>query len=144
MLPAPKVVSDCDLEIDPAALVDYITVAQEFLQTKAGQRPAYDALREMVASMNEAMTRNDGQPTAGLDDAYEQCAAALTAQQPGDDAGCDELHDGCDGRNMLACNDLYWISAIGSEYERFAATCGDRTRFGLEGFGGFCDQLNEP
>jgi hypothetical protein len=144
MLPAPNVVSDCNFAVDPGTLVDFVTVAQEFLLTEVGQRPAHDALRDMVASMNEAITRNNGQPTAGLVDAYEQCAAAPEAQQPGDDAGCDELYDACDGRNMLACNDLFWISVVGSEYERFGATCGDRTQFGREGFGGFCDELDEP
>ena len=64
-------------------------------------------------------------------------AEALT---PGDNGGCDALHEACD-RDLLACNDLYWSSVVGSEYETFGATCGGRTEFGRAGSGGFCEEL---
>lgn len=78
---------------------------------------------------------------SGLQDEYVRCARARGAFTYGDDHGCDVLQDACDARNLLACNDLYWVSAPGSDYESFAASCGRRTSFGAAGFGGFCEEL---
>lgn len=47
----------------------------------------------------------------------------------GDDAALDELYDGCEGGDLAACDELYWDSPIGSEYEDFATTCGGRTDY---------------
>jgi Protein of unknown function (DUF2510) len=44
----------------------------------------------------------------------------------GDDAELDVLWDGCAGGDMAACDDLFWSSSIGSDYESFAKTCGGR------------------
>lgn len=42
----------------------------------------------------------------------------------GDDPELDQLYDACGGGDLAACDDLYWQSAYGSEYESFAASCG--------------------
>lgn len=59
----------------------------------------------------------------------------------GDDPTLDALYDACAAGDMVACDDLYWDSPLGSDYEAFAATCGDT----LTGFnGGSCDGGGEP
>jgi hypothetical protein len=94
--------------------------------------------QDVLAMLDEDRTRS----TAGMQDAFDDCASAgETAQVHGDNAGCDALYDACDQRNPAACNDLYWVSAVGSEYESFGATCGGRTEFGEDGFGGLCEDL---
>jgi len=44
----------------------------------------------------------------------------------GDDAALDALWDSCAGGSGQACDDLYFDSPFGSDYERFGDTCGDR------------------
>lgn len=51
---------------------------------------------------------------------------ALTAFGYGDDIDLDLLWDGCEGGDMLDCDDLYFQSPVGSAYESFGASCGDR------------------
>lgn len=43
----------------------------------------------------------------------------------GDDATLDALWDGCSGGSMVDCDDLYWLSGVGTEYENYGATCGN-------------------
>ena len=55
-----------------------------------------------------------------------------------DQAGDDELsrlYGACAEGDMGACDELFWRSPPGSEYEQFGATCGDRveTAFSCEG-----------
>jgi hypothetical protein len=51
----------------------------------------------------------------------------------GDDPALDELTDGCFSGDLEACDDLYFESPLGSEYERYGSTCGERND---ETFGG--------
>jgi hypothetical protein len=44
----------------------------------------------------------------------------------GDDAELDALYDSCAGGDGQACDDLYYQSPFGSEYEDFGNTCGGR------------------
>jgi hypothetical protein len=44
----------------------------------------------------------------------------------GDDPTLDALWDACDEGDGQACDDLYWGSPVGSEYEAFGNTCGER------------------
>lgn len=44
----------------------------------------------------------------------------------GDDPALDALWDDCDGGDLAACDQLFWDSPIGSEYEAFGNTCGER------------------
>lgn len=48
----------------------------------------------------------------------------------GDSAELDALWDDCEAGNMAACDDLFNESPVGSDYERFGDTCGDRTSGG--------------
>jgi hypothetical protein len=62
--------------------------------------------------------------------------ATTTEEAPwtyGDDPGLDALWDGCEAGDAAACDELYAISPVGSDYEAFGSTCGGRTD------GGGCD-----
>ncbi|WP_061960742.1 DUF4190 domain-containing protein [Demequina flava] len=58
-----------------------------------------------------------------------------TSQNYGDDPELDVLYDQCGAGDGQACDDLYWASAIGSEYEEYAETCGGR---GVPTITGYC------
>jgi len=53
----------------------------------------------------------------------------------GEDPALDRLWDACADGDAEACDSLYWESPVGSEYERFGDTCGDRFP---EGHGRWC------
>jgi hypothetical protein len=67
-----------------------------------------------------------------LADAPQECAnpgAGGGGDEPftyGDDAALDELWDACEAGDGQACDDLYFDSPLGSEYEEFGMTCGGR------------------
>ena len=44
----------------------------------------------------------------------------------GDDADLDKEWDACEAGSGTACDDLFWQSPVGSEYEAFGNTCGNR------------------
>jgi hypothetical protein len=46
------------------------------------------------------------------------------------DPALDDLYDACAAGDMQACDDLYRQSPVGSEYESFGDTCGNRTSGG--------------
>ena len=48
----------------------------------------------------------------------------------GDNPELDALWDACEDGDGQACDDLYFSSAIGSEYEEFGDTCGGRFEAG--------------
>ena len=48
------------------------------------------------------------------------------AQSYGDDPELDALYDACAAGDGDACDDLYYQSPFGSEYEEFGNTCGGR------------------
>ena len=65
--------------------------------------------------------------------AAEECGVSLdgfglgpTGDTYGDDPTLDVLWDACADGSGAACDQLYFTSPLGSEYERFGGTCGDR------------------
>jgi S1-C subfamily serine protease len=50
------------------------------------------------------------------------------AETYGDSPTLDALWDLCEGGDVQSCDDLWWMSPEGSDYERFGDTCGDRNR----------------
>jgi len=44
----------------------------------------------------------------------------------GEDPGLDRLWDACTAGDALACDNLYLESPVGSEYEEYGDTCGER------------------
>ncbi len=63
-----------------------------------------------------------------------------TSQNPvgsyGSDNSLDELWNSCQRGDMVACDDLYFSSPVGSEYESFGGSCGNRG-----GEAGYCVTL---
>lgn len=55
--------------------------------------------------------------------------------EPGDDDSLDGLFDACEAGDLDACDDLWNAAPAGSEYERFAATCGERIENPSTAFG---------
>jgi hypothetical protein len=51
----------------------------------------------------------------------------------GDDPFLDELYDACEAGDMTACDDLWFESPEGSDYEQFSTTCGDRSPDPMDG-----------
>jgi len=85
-------------------------------------------------STNNAATsgqQDEGTAAAGApaDPQPEPAPPSGGAQQPGD-LGGDEFMDGlaesCFGGALSDCDYLYRVSAVGSDYEAYAATCGGR------------------
>jgi RNAse (barnase) inhibitor barstar len=78
-----------------------------------------------------------GDTCGGLTDGGSLCAqqddagASGSAETYGDDPELDALWDACAAGDLAACDELYFSSGIGTEYEEFGETCG-RTQ---EGFG---------
>lgn len=63
---------------------------------------------------------------------FDEDNLAVLARQEGftsygDDPGLDELYDGCQEGADIACDLLFLESAVDSEYEMLAVTCGGRT-----------------
>jgi hypothetical protein len=79
---------------------------------------------------------------SGMQAEYDRCAVDPGAAAYGDNPGCDALYDACDVRNLLACNDLFWVALPESAYEHFAATCGERVPIGDPAWAGYCEQLD--
>jgi len=58
---------------------------------------------------------------------FEECRNDFAATRPGDNAGCDRMHDACASGDMLACNDLYYSARVmNSQIELFGFFCGNR------------------
>lgn len=66
-----------------------------------------------------------------LSDSLGSITSNEDANTYGDDASLDALWDSCESGDMEACDDLYRDSPVGSEYERFGDTCGNRTDGGV-------------
>lgn len=56
----------------------------------------------------------------------------------GSDEELDALYDACEDGDFAACDELYFSSGVGTEYEAFGETCGDRT----EPSSGSCEATN--
>ena len=59
----------------------------------------------------------------------------LTGDSYGDNATLDALWDACTAENWQACDDLYMQSDVGSGYEAYGDTCGNKYTAGT---GDFC------
>lgn len=75
-----------------------------------------DELEEQLAELEELL--GSGGTGSGT--------ASSGATSYGDDASLDALWDSCEAGDMAACDDLYFASPIGSEYEAFGDSCGNR------------------
>ncbi|WP_084100815.1 DUF4190 domain-containing protein [Demequina sp. NBRC 110051] len=77
----------------------------------------------MGAAFVSGLETSDGESfTEQLEDSWD----TYGAQNYGDDPELDALYDQCAAGDNVACDDLYWSSGAGSEYESFAQDCGGR------------------
>ncbi len=67
-----------------------------------------------------------GEIGSQLEDAFGGLGGDDSAQSYGDDPELDALHDRCADGDGQACDDLFYQSPLGSEYEEFGNTCGGR------------------
>ena len=63
---------------------------------------------------------------AGFFDDADFFSDPVSGDTYGDNAELDALWDACADGDGEACDELYWTSAVGSEYEAFGDTCGER------------------
>lgn len=73
-------------------------------------------------------------PDEGTDPGAEEgtdSSSTTGAQTYGDDAELDALWDACQAGSGTACDDLYWASDLGTEYESFGSTCGNRVEYAI-------------
>ena len=93
--------------------------------------------RRQTTGLAEGLRVGDGQ--SELIDACESAEEMLNAPQEmpeeiafagplayGDDVELDALWDECEAGDGTACDQLWELAPVGSEYERFGVTCGER------------------
>ena len=98
-----------------------------------------DAFEDAGIDASELADLANEEPSADVLAAIFSCSAELLegdlfggdgvfgdADTYGDDPDLDALWDDCDAGDDVACDDLYLRSPIGSDYESFGSTCGER------------------
>lgn len=124
-----------------ALLIEFFQAASVFA-AGASESEAQCVMESMVAQVGTigmlegvvAVITNPflGDPLADeLEIAQDECGVAPPpglepGETYGDNPTLDVLWDACSDGDGAACDTLYQISEIGSEYERFGGTCGDR------------------
>ena len=82
-----------------------------------------------------------GGSEADMDEEAQECMGDFFADEIGDNAGCDALYDACGGGDFDACNDLDDFANLGSDYQKFGATCGGVEK--PDPIAGLCDLHDE-
>lgn len=126
-------ITDAPLDPDAGSYGDDPALDALWDSCEAGDYQACDDLyvNAPVGSDYEAFGDTCGNRTEG----NQLCVVELgdggstdtTPNAYGDDADLDALWDACEAEDWQACDDLYMESAIGSEYETYGHTCGNRT-----------------
>ncbi len=97
-------------------------VDPEMLRPDADPSPIDElAISETFAacgSANELLAEGNDEP--------QELAFSNEPQIYGDDRALDKLWDGCEAGDGQACDDLWEQAPVGSVYEQFGVTCGDR------------------
>ena len=96
---------------------------------EAGDDVACDDLywESPLGSEYESFAQENGGGSGGL--------FGSGASSYGDDPELDVLWDACEAGDDVACDDLYWESPLGSEYESFGLSCAGRGCGGEEAVG---------
>ena len=96
---------------------------------EAGDDVACDDLywESPLGSEYESFAQENGGGSGGL--------FGSGASSYGDDPELDALWDACEAGDDVACDDLYWESPLGSEYESFGLSCAGRGCGGEEAVG---------
>jgi hypothetical protein len=107
---------------------------------------ARDAFWDML-SYYQPVTEGD-EPPAVLDELFGNCGLdvadfmsfVMEGDAYGDNPELDAMWDACAAGDGDACDELYFNSLVGTEYEAFAATCGDR--FENDRHAGMCYEVD--
>lgn len=133
-----------DLEIDPQQIVDgtlspdadgaMLAAAAECVEDLASLGPFVQSFIDGAAESGTVLSVEEAQCSIRALEADDQEAAILDCLGDrvseggdyGDDAVLDLLWDQCADGNPQACDELYRDAPIGSRYEIYGRTCGDR------------------
>ncbi len=86
-----------------------------------------ESLEQGLGDLGEQLGEELGDGPLPVGDPVDCAAASLDGPcDYGDDAALDALWDACEGGAGEACDDLFFDSPLGSRYEQFGNTCGDR------------------
>jgi len=83
---------------------------------------------DILAAPAEVSADCDAGPEV-LPEDWDDAGDGSQAYSYGDDPALDGLQDACASGDMAACDTLYRDSPVGSVYESFGGTCGERTEY---------------
>jgi len=133
-----------DLEIEPQAVIDgtlspdddgaMLAAAMECVDDLASLDPFVQSFIDGAAESGTILSVEEARCSIRALEADDQEAAILEclgdrvgdSADYGDDAILDLLWDQCTDGNAQACDELYRDAPIGSRYESYGRTCGDR------------------
>jgi len=112
-------------------------LADQVAECRGGDAAACDALAQdavpgttawfVGATCAGVVSPGSAESCAGLQPAVGVSAVGV----PGADAELDVLTTSCDEGDLPACDELYRLAPVGSVYERFGDTCGNRLPGGM-------------
>lgn len=132
-----------DLTLLEQAFVDGITESGGTTDVGICMLDEFEAAGISILDLAALGLEEDAQPTEDLMAAIFRCGEELAesgffdnagdffsspaeGDDYGDNAELDALYDACTGGDAEACDELYWSSPVGSAYEAYGNTCGDR------------------
>ncbi len=133
-----------DLDIDPQAIIDgsltteddgeMLAAAAECVDDLAALDPFVQSFIEGAAESGTVLSEDEARCAIRALEADDSEAAILECLGDrvgddgdyGDDPILDLLWDQCENGNAQACDELYREAPIGSRYEIYGRTCGDR------------------
>lgn len=97
----------------------------------SGDMPSCDAMVDESATGTEysLFGITCGERVVGGGACTDRGIGEETPNTYGDDPGLDGLWDGCNAADFGACNELYELAPVETEYEQFGGSCGGRTEF---------------
>lgn len=118
-----------DAGIDPESITD------EALGDDPPPQEAVDItvgcmLADGVESLQEQFEEELGDLPDGANNITNTDTFLSDAENYGDDPELDRMFDACERGDGKACDELYWNSPVGSQYEAFGNRCGNRFEIG--------------
>lgn len=108
--------------------------ACDSLWSEAPSGSEYEEFGRTCGGTTDGSSYCDSGATDGTDEGTDEgtdLGSSTGAQTYGDDPELDALWDACQGGSGTACDDLYWASDLGTEYESFGSTCGNRVEYAI-------------
>jgi hypothetical protein len=105
---------------------DFVACDDLYLESPSGS--SYEMFGDTCGNRND--------PSGYCEELYSGASGSTQYGDYGSDPYLDRLWDECDDGDFISCDDLYDESPIGSEYEYFGDTCGNRNDPS-----GYCESL---